>query len=153
MSIVTPQSSPLEPAHNAAQLKEDGNRAFKEQKYSVAYDSYSQAIVIENDNQQISILYCNRAAVHLKTHDYIACIADCNHAMKVLPSTKAYFRRAQANVFLKEIKEAFKDLSLLLRLDPKNNDAISLMRTVKAGEYVCMLYDRCYHTDKGSMIL
>jgi hypothetical protein len=67
------------------------------------------------DNQQISILHCNCAAVHLKTQDYIACITDCNHAIKILPFTKVYFRRAQANVILKEIKEVFKDLSLLLQ--------------------------------------
>jgi tetratricopeptide (TPR) repeat protein len=129
--------TPLEPVNNATQLKENGNRAFKDQNYSVAYDYYSQAIVIENDNQQMSVLYCNRAAVHLKTYDYIACVADCDLAIKILPSVKAYFRRARANLFLKEIKEAYKDLSLLLRLDSKNSDAISLMRTVKAGEYIC----------------
>ena len=118
-------------------LKEEGNKAFKAENYKLAYDLYSKAIDEQRkltDNGPLAVLLCNRAAVHLKTQNYSECIADCDIAISINPETvKAYYRRAEAHSALGESKKAYADLQLLLRLDPKKSDAITLIRTVKAG--------------------
>ena len=118
-------------------LKEEGNKAFKAENYKLAYDLYSKAIDEQRkltDNGPMVILLCNRAAVHLKTQHYAECVADCDIAISINPKTaKAYYRRAEAYSALGESKKAYADLQLLLRMDPKKTDAITLIRTVKAG--------------------
>ena len=118
-------------------LKEEGNKAFKEEKYKLAYDFYSKAIEEQQkltDKGTIAILLCNRAAVHLKTQNYAQCVTDCEMAITIAPRLmKAYYRRAQAYSALGDSKKAYADLHLLLRMDSKKADVIELMRTVKAG--------------------
>lgn len=124
--------------------KEAGNKAFKEGNYVLACDLYSKAIELQQrkvgkaqdaaDNEQLSILLTNRAAAHLKMLNYSLCVTDCDTAIKGAPGQqKAYYRRVQANVASGELEKAHSDLNILIRLDPKNEDFISLIRTVKAG--------------------
>ena len=129
-------------------LKEDGNEAFKLQNFTRARDLYSHSLAQLSNlthGEQMSTLYCNRAAANLKLLDYVACITDCDQAINITPgSMKAFYRRAQANVALSEWRKASADLTILLRIDPNKADAISLMRTVKAGKHcdTCHLYSR-----------
>lgn len=124
-------------------LKDEGNEAFKIQNFAKARDLYSHSLVqlsSPKDGEQMSTLYCNRAAANLKLLDYTACITDCDQAIAITPgSVKALYRRAQANVALGEFRKASADLTILLRIDPNKVDTISLMRTVKTGKQ----YDAC----------
>jgi tetratricopeptide (TPR) repeat protein len=123
----------------ALKLKDEGNEAFKLQNFTRARDLYSQSLVQLSslkDGEQMSTVYCNRAAANLKLLDYAACITDCDQAIAITPgSVKALYRRAQANVALGELRKASADLTMLLRIDPNKADTISLMRTVKAGKH------------------
>lgn len=133
-------------------LKDEGNEAFKLQNFTRARDLYSNSLVqlsSINDGEQMSTLYCNRAAANLKLLDYAACITDCDQAIAITPgSIKALYRRAQANVALGELRKASADLTILLRIDPNKADTISLMRTVKAGKHddACCLDARIIRT-------
>ena len=126
-------------------LKEEGNKAFKEQNYILAAEVYSKAIDEQRKtagNEQLAILFSNRAATYLKTLNYTECVNDCNSALEIDPSAlKAYYRRAQAYSALGDLTKAYSDLNLIIRMDPKKADAINLMRTVKAGKYACMRYE------------
>ena len=123
----------------ALALKEEGNKAFKEQNYDLASDLYSKAINEQSkiaDTEQMAILLSNRAAAYLKTQNYSHCVNDCDHAIKIAPDNmKAYYRRAQAYSALGDLKRAYSDLNVIIRMDPKKADAINLMRTVKACTY------------------
>ena len=125
-------------AEIALGLKEEGNQAFKKQNYPLADELYSKAIseLSGAQNESFAILLCNRAAVHLKVQNYIACVTDCDNAIQIVPyMVKAIYRRAQANSALGDLNKAYSDLNLLLRFEPKKADAINLMRTVKAGKH------------------
>lgn len=126
------------PTRTALELKEDGNSAFNSKEYTEAKKLYTKALellVTATDKEQMAVLLCNRAAAHLKLLDYSNCIIDCDAAIDLVPDTKkAFYRRSQAHVALGDLHRASTDLTMLLRLDPNRADAISLMRTVKAGD-------------------
>lgn len=126
------------PTRTALELKEDGNSSFNAKEFSRAKSLYTQAIdrlVTTTDKEQMAVLLCNRAAAYLKLLDYSNCIIDCDAAINLVPdSKKAFYRRSQAHVALGDLHRASTDLTMLLRLDPNRADAISLMRTVKAGD-------------------
>ena len=126
------------PTKTALELKEDGNSAFNAKEYNEAKSLYTTALErLETapDKDQKAVLLCNRAAAHLKLLDNPNCITDCDAAINAVPDTKkAFYRRSQAHVGLGDLHSASADLTMLLRLDPNRADAISLMRTVKAGD-------------------
>ena len=128
----------VDQAKMALTLKVEGNEAFKKLNYVEARDFYTKAIAQLSqipEDDQMSLLLCNRAAAHMKLLDYSACITDCDRAIKITPSAaKAYYRRAQAHLAVGALSAASNDTQMLLRLDPNNADAISLMRVIKAGE-------------------
>lgn len=132
------ETSILDQANMALAFKEEGNNAFKQQNFTEARDFYSKAIMQLSqipEDDQMSLLLCNRAAAHMKLLDYSACISDCDRAIKITPAAlKAYYRRAQAQLAVGALSAASVDTQMLLRIDPSNAEAISLMRIVKAGE-------------------
>lgn len=138
LNYMMEETSIVDQATMALAFKEEGNNAFKKQNFVEAKDFYSKAIMqlgqIPEDDQ-MSLLLCNRAAAQMKLLDYSACISDCDRAIKINPAAvKAYYRRAQAQLAVGALSAASTDTQMLLRLDPSNADAISLMRIIKAGE-------------------
>eukprot|EP01041_Mallomonas_annulata_P007218 gene7218-14717_t len=114
-------------------LRENGNSFFKKGEFQSARAIYSEIIASTASNSDLKVTaLCNRAACALKIGDFLACKDDCTVALSLSPKLpKAYFRRAQALEALGDIKEAFKDTSKLLHMEPKNNDAIQLMKRIK----------------------
>ena len=116
-------------------LKEKGNELFKEKNYSNAIDEYTKCIHMAVHHKNIlSTVLANRAACYLKLEQYDHCKDDCTAVLEIDGShQKAYFRKAQAEEKLGNLKECFNNLSRLLHIDSKNTDAITMMRRVKSA--------------------
>ncbi|KAJ9453315.1 Serine/threonine-protein phosphatase 5 [Diplonema papillatum] len=101
-------------------IKDEGNKMFKEKKYSQAIDLYTQAIEL---NATPAVL-CNRAFAHLKNDCAGAAMTDANQSIELDPGfVKAYYRRASAYVMIGKWKEALKDYRRVTQLRPGDADA------------------------------
>jgi tetratricopeptide (TPR) repeat protein len=81
------------------------------------------------DRDNLKLLLCNRAACYLKLNKFQECTEDCSAALEIDKScVKAYFRRAQAHLQTGDANAAARDLSIVLKLDPSNKDAIAALR-------------------------
>ncbi|GAB5581071.1 dnaJ homolog subfamily C member 7 isoform X1 [Prionailurus iriomotensis] len=80
--------------------KEDGNKAFKEGNYKLAYELYTEALGIDPNNIKTNAkLYCNRGTVNSKLRKLDGAIEDCTNAVKLDDTyIKAYLRRAQCGI-------------------------------------------------------
>lgn len=117
----------------AAEYKSQGNDAFKVSNFAEAKHFYSLALSLHKAKDELcATLLCNRAACYLKLLEYDAAITDCTDALVISPTTtKALFRRASAYERIGDNKSAAKDLTSLLHLEPKNAEAVAMMRRVK----------------------
>uniref|UniRef100_A0A8D0LLE8 DnaJ homolog subfamily C member 7 n=1 Tax=Sus scrofa TaxID=9823 RepID=A0A8D0LLE8_PIG len=91
--------------------KEDGNKAFKEGNYKLAYELYTEALGIDPNNIKTNAkLYCNRGTVNSKLRKLDDAIEDCTHAVKLDDTyIKAYLRRAQCYMDTEQYEEAVRD--------------------------------------------
>jgi DnaJ family protein C protein 7 len=68
--------------------KEDGNKAFKEGNYKLAYELYSEALGIDPNNVKTNAkLYCNQGMVNSKLRKLDGAIEDCTQAVKLDDTT------------------------------------------------------------------
>ncbi|XP_013374741.1 PREDICTED: dnaJ homolog subfamily C member 7 isoform X3 [Chinchilla lanigera] len=91
--------------------KEDGNKAFKDGNYKLAYELYTEALAIDPNNIKTNAkLYCNRGTVNSKLRKLDEAIADCTRAV-TLDDTyiKAYLRRAQCYMDTEQYEDAVRD--------------------------------------------
>ncbi|KAF7239173.1 hypothetical protein EYD10_14163 [Varanus komodoensis] len=91
--------------------KDDGNKAFKEGNYKLAFELYTEALAIDPNNRKTNAkLYCNRGTVNSKLRKLEEAIEDCTSAIK-LDNTyiKAYLRRAQCYMDTEQYEEAVRD--------------------------------------------
>lgn len=73
------------------QLKNEGNRLMKEEKYQEAIQMYTKALQIDPRNP---IFYCNRAAAWTRIGDYDKSISDANLSLRYNPRySKAFVRQ------------------------------------------------------------
>ncbi|KAG9474210.1 hypothetical protein GDO78_004491 [Eleutherodactylus coqui] len=91
--------------------KEEGNQAFKEGNYEMAYRLYSEALSIDPNNIKTNAkLYCNRGTVNAKLKKLDEAIEDCTNAVKLDETyIKAYLRRAQCYTDTEQYEEAVRD--------------------------------------------
>ncbi|KAB0383585.1 hypothetical protein FD755_005502 [Muntiacus reevesi] len=91
--------------------KEDGNKAFKEGNYKLAYELYTEALGIDPNNIKTDAkLYCNRGMVNSKLRKLDDAIEDCTNAVKLDDTyIKAYLRRAQCYLDTEQYEEAVRD--------------------------------------------
>ncbi|KAJ3503493.1 hypothetical protein NMY22_g18233 [Coprinellus aureogranulatus] len=81
-------------SQHAFQLKEAGNKFFKEKSYDAAIKKFSEAIALEPRNPTF---YGNRAACFYFTGRYQQVITDCQMALQLDPRyAKAWLRKADA---------------------------------------------------------
>ena len=87
--------------------KEDGNENFRQKKYRWAVDSYSKAISINcEDNQLNSIVYNNRASAHYHLQNYRSSVNDAIKAFELdSNNTKALIRIVLSYFQLKEYQK------------------------------------------------
>ncbi|XP_065433953.1 dnaJ homolog subfamily C member 7 isoform X2 [Chrysemys picta bellii] len=91
--------------------KEDGNKAFKEGNYKLAYELYTEALGIDPNNIKTNAkLYCNRGTVNSKLRKLEDAIDDCTNAIKLDDTyIKAYLRRAQCYMDTEQYEDAVRD--------------------------------------------
>lgn len=106
----------------AETYKNEGNEAFKSEKYDEAISLYSKAInLAEKDSRDCATYLKNRAAAYLKTNEHDKVIKDCDEALKIISEDpKALFRRAQALESVGRFEEAYRDAKMIFTVDPTN---------------------------------
>ncbi|KAM4677899.1 RNA polymerase II-associated protein 3 isoform 1-T3 [Discoglossus pictus] len=109
--------------------KDLGNAYFKEGKYEVAIECYTQGMDADGSN---ALLPANRAMAYLKIQKYEEAEEDCTKAIS-LDTTygKAFARRGTARVMLKKLKDAKEDFEMVLKLEPGNKQAVSELAKIK----------------------
>ncbi|XP_066149150.1 protein unc-45 homolog B [Euwallacea fornicatus] len=102
--------------------KEQGNDAFKTERWDEAVKYYSKAISgVKGEPKELAIYYKNRAAAHLKLEDFEKTLQDCDRSLEICPNDpKALFRRCQALESLQRYEEAFRDATQIFKDDPTN---------------------------------
>lgn len=73
----------------------------------------------------------NMAACYLKLGDFHKCVEACTAALDFGAHTKAYFRRAQAYVELRNLSDAEADLGKARSLAPEDAGVLALLRQVR----------------------
>ncbi|XP_074925723.1 dynein axonemal assembly factor 4 isoform X2 [Chelonoidis abingdonii] len=107
-------------------LKDKGNKMFATGNYLAAVNAYNLAILLNNN---IPVLYLNRAACHLKLRNLHKTIEDSSKALELLippvpdnadARVKAYVRRGTAFCQLELYAEGLQDYDAALKIDPTN---------------------------------
>lgn len=107
-----------EQKEEAERLKNKGNDFMKEEKYSDALESYTQAIKLDGKN---AVYFCNRAAAFSKLNKHQQAIEDCNRTLTIDPGySKAYGRLGIAYTALEDHQSAYECYRKALELDPDN---------------------------------
>ncbi|XP_056316514.1 mitochondrial import receptor subunit TOM34 [Danio aesculapii] len=118
------------------ELKQAGNEYFKAGQYGEAVTLYSQAIQQleksgQKKNEDLGILYSNRAASYLKDGNCNECIKDCTASLDLVPfGFKALLRRAKAFEALERYRQAYVDYKTVLQIDwniPAAHDGVNRM--------------------------
>ena len=114
------------------EAKERGNLLFKAGAFDEARQSYTEAIAASDDRELACALYSNRAACHLKLSMHAEAVADCDVILGLHAAhPKALYRRGQARFLRSEYSLAMADLKRLLQIDPRNAEALELMRQLR----------------------
>lgn len=104
----------------AEQLKNEGNRLMKEEKFQEALNIYSRAISLDATNP---VFYCNRAAAYSRMGDFQKAVDDCKMALKYDPNYgKAFGRLGLAFSKMNRHSEAIEAYRNALRIEPDNQD-------------------------------
>merc|ERR1711937_460596 len=79
--------------------------------------------------------HLNMAACYLKQESFKKCVAACSKAMESskTPSSKAYFRRGQAYVHLRDLDAAQEDFEKARELDPNDKAITAELQRLKAA--------------------
>ncbi|TRY55264.1 hypothetical protein DNTS_015744 [Danionella cerebrum] len=118
------------------ELKQSGNECFKAGQYGEALTLYSQAIQLleksgQKKNEDLGILYSNRAASYLKDGNCSECVKDCTMSLELVPfGFKALLRRAAAYEALERYRQAYVDYKTVLQIDwniPAAHDGVNRM--------------------------
>lgn len=126
-------------SHAWTELKQAGNASFKSGQYGEAASHYTQAIQLleksgKKNQEDLSILYSNRAASYLKDGNCSACVKDCSVALDLLPfAIKPLLRRAAAFEALERYRHAYVDYKTVLQIDcniPSAHDGTNRMTKV-----------------------
>ncbi|XP_076284016.1 RNA polymerase II-associated protein 3-like [Lasioglossum baleicum] len=144
----------LEKAHEeATKHKNEGNRLVQQQKWVNAIQCYNQAITIFPYD---AVFFANRGLCQLKLNNFHAAESDCSAAIQLDETyVKAYHRRATARMNVKQYVEAKQDLEKILKLEPSNKEAKSLLaqieRKIKVSDSSATLTENTNKSSKNSI--
>eukprot|EP00041_Stephanoeca_diplocostata_P003292 m.33255 g.33255 ORF g.33255 m.33255 type:complete len:557 (-) comp14219_c0_seq2:1183-2853(-) len=114
----------------ALALKEQANVQFENRNFAEAIKLYTKAISVDNN---LPVLFANRAAAHSMTENLRASIDDCDCAINIDPKYfKAYRRKAKALADLGLLNEAMATLRsgiMAVQGDDKCASALKAMKT------------------------
>lgn len=87
-------------------------------------EMYTEAIFCKVPADKKAVYYCNRALVHIKAENHSFALFDACESIKLHKDyVKAYYRRAQAYVLLKQFENAVLDFKMVCKLQPDNQEA------------------------------
>ena len=113
----------------SSELKEEGNRLFKEKKFKKALDAYGEALLLSNQDYA---LLTNRAFAHLKLENYASAVKDASAAVDINPNiAKGYYRRGAAYFSMGTFAKAVRDFKFAARLEPKS---LEIRKRLKESE-------------------
>ncbi|XP_077173724.1 dynein axonemal assembly factor 4 [Paroedura picta] len=125
-------------------LKDKGNKMFATGNYHAAVNAYNLAIHINN---QLPVLYLNRAACHLRLRNLHKALEDSSKALDLLTPpvpdnasarVKAHVRRGTAFCELELYAEGLQDYMAALKIEPTNKsiaeDAEKIRRRIQETE-------------------
>ena len=114
-----------------------GNEFFKAGNYQSAVNAFTAAVTLD---PKMAPLYSNRAAAHMKMHDFHAGAQDCSKAISLLTPPVdanrrsrliAYSRRAAALSALEDYESAINDIQIAISLDPENTSLAADLATLQ----------------------
>jgi FKBP-type peptidyl-prolyl cis-trans isomerase len=127
--------------------KDIGSDLFKRGRISLALERYKKVIDLFNYTDNFKeenkakakdlkkVCELNLAACHLKVKDYSAAKKSCSNVLKdERENVKALFRRAQADVAMKNFMDAMSDLKKCIDIDPQNKAARALYKEAQVGQ-------------------
>ncbi|XP_048192126.1 LON peptidase N-terminal domain and RING finger protein 3 isoform X2 [Perognathus longimembris pacificus] len=105
----------------ASQLREEGNRLYREQQVEAALLKYNEAVSLDPDDH---LLYSNRSLINFTLKSHEDALHDAEKACQLRPrGFKAHFRKAQALVNLGKVEEALREFLYCVSLDGRNTKA------------------------------
>ena len=124
----------LKKAKLLANKKAEGNDAFNHNHAQKAYDLYSEALKIDENNRKTNAkLFCNRALVGTKLMKYKEAAEDCTKAIALDESyIKAYQRRAKCYMEIEMYDEAVYDAKKVYQMD-KSRENRELLRETEVA--------------------
>merc|ERR1711957_658069 len=75
----------------------------------------------------------NMGACYRKTGQHAKCVDVCGKALEISESSKAYFRRAQANLELRALDEAKRDFEKAREMEPNDLAIVQELKRLKAA--------------------
>ncbi|XP_046387645.1 mitochondrial import receptor subunit TOM70 isoform X2 [Ischnura elegans] len=123
-------SQEASPFDQSQDFKKEGNRYFKDGKYSDAIRCYNAAIDAcpKEKVYDLSTFYQNRAAAYEQLKDYESSKDDCTKALELNPTyVKALHRRAKAYESTSDLKRCLEDVTAACLLDHFQNQAAIAM--------------------------
>jgi hypothetical protein len=119
------------------ELKDVGNSYYKKNDFQKALDCYTNGVNLLSERQGDEALLCNllsnRAVCFLKLGKYEPCVEDCSSVLAFSFNShtlKALYRRASAHRQLGHLIDARGDLQHLLKIEPDNNEAKTLLKEI-----------------------
>ncbi|KAH8739853.1 protein with 2 TPR domains [Cryptosporidium ryanae] len=123
------------PESLAEQFRVVGNEYFQDGKsrYKDAVIAYTKGIEQKSSNKEVnSLLYSNRAHIHLLMRRYVECVDDCRASLKENPSNvKAAYRGCKASIKMQLYKQAINFAVHGLRYDNENAELLRLKSTLE----------------------
>ncbi|KAI0708149.1 protein prenylyltransferase [Fomitopsis betulina] len=125
-----PPPEEVDTAKQAEKVKEEGNAAFKAQKFQAAIESYTRAIEL---NPSEPTYLTNRAAAYMALKRFKPALADCQQAASLqsaAPSPKTLIRLARCQLSTGSTAPALSTIRSVLAIDLPNASAIQLQKKV-----------------------
>ena len=114
----------------AMAAKAEGNEHFKQQNFTEATECYTKALSLcPPPHSQAAVFFKNRAQCWLNLEAYEKALVDCVAALQITPGdVKTLYRHSQALEKTGKLAEAFRQLQVLLRIDPQKKEAVQMAR-------------------------
>ncbi|XP_060963244.1 protein PHOX1 [Cannabis sativa] len=117
------------------ELKEEGNKLFQKRDHEGAMLKYEKALkLLPKTHIDVAHLHSNMAACYMQMGlgEYPRAINECNLALEVSPRySKALLKRAKCYKALNRLDLAFRDVNIVLSMEPNNLNALEILEEVK----------------------
>eukprot|EP01111_Echinosteliopsis_oligospora_P004064 TRINITY_DN1641_c0_g1_i5.p1 TRINITY_DN1641_c0_g1~~TRINITY_DN1641_c0_g1_i5.p1 ORF type:complete len:224 (+),score=79.92 TRINITY_DN1641_c0_g1_i5:1798-2469(+) len=118
----------LNDVDRSSRLKEQGNEAFKKNKFQAAITAYSEAIALTPED---AILYSNRSVAFWNLKDFQKALQDATEAVRLNPEfVRGHLRQGKAYDSLGDLVQAKLAYERALAIEPDNKVAIQDMKII-----------------------